>query len=80
MFTAEADDVVPGYNVKLFANIVSSLADRESSIAIPVKSYQLGNMAFRAGTIAAVNVIAVFILPGACLICGLVIWLKRRRK
>lgn len=80
MFTAEADDVVPGYNVKLFGSIISSLADRDSSVAVPVKYYDMGNLIFNSQIISIVAVVAVFVLPIGCLVFGLVIWLKRRKK
>lgn len=80
MFTAEADKVVPGYNVKLFSGIVSDLADRDVSIAIPLKYYEIGNLVFRARTVYIVTIVSIFVLPLTCLISGFVIWLKRRRK
>ncbi len=80
MFTANADDIVPGYNVKLFGSIVSSLAERETSVSIPVKYYEIGNLAFTAKAVYVVGVISVIVIPVGCLIAGLVIWLRRRRK
>lgn len=80
MFTAGADDIVPGYNVKLFGKILSSLADRENSVAIPVKYYEIGNLILNARIIYIAAFIAVVLLPAGCLIAGLVIWLRRRKK
>lgn len=79
MFTTEADDFVPGYNVKLFGSIIASLADRENSIVIPVKYYEIGNLIFSARAVAVVFVVIVLLAIG-CLIAGLIIWLRRRRK
>ncbi len=80
LFTAEADAIVPGYNVKLFGGVVSSLADREASVSIPAKYYEIGNLSFAAGTVYLVAIVAIFVLPLGCLIAGLVIWLRRRKK
>lgn len=80
MFTTVADDMVPGYNIKLFCSMISSLADHERSIAIPAKSFEIGNLIFSAQSVYLVGAIAIFILPIGLLIAGLVIWLRRRKK
>ncbi len=80
MFTANADDIVPGYNVKLFSSMVSSLAEREDSVAVPVKYYEIGNLIFSARSVYIVGFVSVIVLPIGCLIAGLVIWLRRRKK
>lgn len=79
MFTSEADDIVPGYNVKLFGNIVASLANRETSVVIPIKYYEIGNLIFSAKTVI-VTFVVISLLTVGCLIAGLIIWLTRRRK
>ena len=79
MFTAGADGIVPGYNVRLFGSIVASLAEHEASVSIPVKYYEIGNLAFHnrtAQVTAAVLVLAVII----CLAVGIWIPLARRKK
>lgn len=80
MFTASADDVVPGYNVKLFSSMLSSLAERDDSVAIPVKYYENSNLVFNAQTVYTVGIVSVFLLPIICLVNGLIIWLRRRKK
>ena len=80
MFTANADDIVPGYNVKLFSSIVSSLAERETSVTVPVKYYEIGNLIFNARAVYIIGLMSVIVIPIGCLIAGLIIWLKRRRK
>lgn len=80
MFTTVADDMVPGYNIKLFCSMISSLAEHENSIAIPAKSFEIANLVFSAKTAYLVGVIAIFILPIGALAAGLIIWLSRRKK
>lgn len=80
LFTTVADDVAPGNNVKLFAGMISALADHESPVTVPVKSLMMTNLVFRAQTILVVSVLCVIVIPLAALVTGLVIWLRRRRK
>jgi ABC-2 type transport system permease protein len=80
MFTSLADNMVPGYNMKLFSSMISSLAEHENSVAIPAKSFEIGNLTFNARTVLIVGVVAIIILPLGLLIAGLIIWLKRRKK
>lgn len=80
MFTAGADDIVPGYNVKLFGSILSSLADRNTSVVVPIKYYELPNLVFSARTVYIVALVSIIVLPLSCLIVGLVIWLRRRKR
>lgn len=80
MFTAEVDDIVPGYNVKLFGSILASLASRDTSVVVPIKYYELPGLVFSAQTVYIVAFSSIIILPSACLIFGLVIMLRRRKR
>lgn len=80
IFTSLADDVVPGYNVKLFGSILASLSEREVSVSVPVKYYEIGNLAFSARTVYMVEAVYVFILPIGCLLVGFIIWFRRRKR
>lgn len=79
IFTSSADKIVPGYNMKLFGSIISSLADRESSVSIPVKYFDIGYLAFNAKAVYITGFVSIIVIPLGCLIIGLIIWLKRRR-
>ncbi len=79
IFTSSADKVVPGYNMKLFGSIVSSLTERENSVAVPVKYFDIGYLTFDARTVFVVGFVSIIVLPLGCLIVGLVIWLRRRK-
>lgn len=79
IFTSAADKVVPGYNMKLFGSIISSLAEHESSMSVPVKYFDIGYLAFNARMVYLVGFVSIIVLPLGCLIVGLVIWLRRRR-
>ena len=79
IFTSAADQIVPGYNMKLFGSIISNLAERESSVSVPVKYFDIGYLVFDARTVYIVGFVSIIVLPLGCLVTGLVIWLRRRR-
>ncbi len=80
LFTTLADDVAPGNNVKLFAGMISAMADHESPVAVPVKSLVMTNLVFKAQTVLIVSILCVIVIPLAALLTGFVIWFRRRRK
>ena len=80
MFTGIADDMAPGNNVKLFSGMISALADREASVAIPVKSLAMSNLTFKAQTAYIAAVLCVIVVPLTVLAAGGVIWFKRRKR
>ena len=80
LFTSLADEMAPGNNVKLFCSMISSLADHESTVAIPVKSLSMPNLVFNAQTAYIAAVVCVIVIPLAALAAGFVIWFRRRRR
>ncbi|MBD5520593.1 MAG: copper ABC transporter permease [Lachnospiraceae bacterium] len=80
LFTKSADDMVPGNNVKLFSSVLSALVEHESSVSIPVKSYDSSNLVFPTKVYALVGIFTIVIIPLSCLVIGFVIWFKRRKK
>lgn len=79
MFTYEADSIVPGYNVKLFGNIVANLADRDISVTVPIKYYEIGNLVFREKTVR-ISFGVIFLLAVECLLTAIFVPLRRRNK
>lgn len=79
MFTYEADSMVPGYNVKLFGNIVASLADRDISVTVPIKYYEIGNLVFRERTVR-ISFAVIFLMAVECLLAAIFVPLRRRNK
>ena len=80
MFTDSIDNAVSGNNKQLFSNIMSTLANHETSVSVPVKSYEMDSLIVSASDLAVFGIIAVVILPLALLVAGLIIWLNRRSK
>lgn len=80
LFTKSADDMVPGNNVKLFSSVLSALVEHESSVSIPIKSYDSSNLIFSRRVCALVGIFTIVIIPLFCLVIGFGIWFKRRKQ
>lgn len=79
MFSEDTDNVVPGYNVKLFGGIIASLAEREISVTVPIKYYEIGNLVFSAETVKVASRI-ILVIVVACIVLAIYIPLTRRHK
>lgn len=79
MFTEIADSVVPGYNVKLFGGIAASLAERDISVTVPTKYYEIGNLVLNSKT-TIIAFCVIGLLAIVCLISAVFIPLRRRHK
>ncbi len=79
-FTADADSIVPGNNVRFFAGILSTFTTHESSVMIPVKSYDASILAFSTRDVILAGILSTLVIPFGCLVTGFVIWFRRRRK
>ncbi len=80
MFMDNIDMAVSGNNKKLFSNIMSSMAEHETSVSIPAKSYQMEMLAVSAGDVIFFGVVMVVVVPLALITIGIVIWLNRRKR
>lgn len=80
LFTTLVDQSVSGNNSKLFARMISALADHESPVAVPVKSLAMTNLIFKAQTTYIAAILCVIVLPLVTLLTGLLIWIRRRRR
>ncbi len=72
--------MTPGNNEKLFCSMISSLADHESVVGIPAKSFSMSPLVFSAQTVMTASVVCVILVPGILLVNGIVIWVRRRRR
>ena len=80
MFMDSADSVAAGNNKQLFTNIMSTIANHEVSVSIPVKSYEVESLTASAGDVTFFGIVAVVMIPLGLIIAGMVIWLNRRKK
>lgn len=80
LFTDDANSVVSGANLTLFTNTFSGMTDHETSVSIPVKSYEVSNLVVDSAQILLLGLLVTVILPVGCMIAGFVIWFRRRKR
>lgn len=80
MFTDSADNIVSGNNRQLFTNIMSTIANHEISVSIPVKSYEMEYLTASSADMYIFQTVVTILIPLALIVCGFVIWLQRRKK
>lgn len=80
MFMDNIDMAVSGNNKKLFSNIMGTMAEHETSVSIPSKSYQMEMLIVSARDVIFFGVVMVVVVPLALITIGIVIWLNRRKR
>jgi ABC-2 type transport system permease protein len=80
MFTSDADQMVSGANLSVFAATISSFVDHETKVSIPVKSYDADYLTVTQASIFIVGGIMVVLIPILLIATGIVIWIRRRRR
>ncbi|MCR5802286.1 MAG: Gldg family protein [Lachnospiraceae bacterium] len=79
MFTQAADAMVSNTNQKVFIATVGKYMGKENAISIPSKAFDLGYITTTYADLIVISVITVILLPIALLVCGIVIWARRRK-
>ena len=76
------NQMVSGGNLELVTESVSAVSKSgdEASVSIPSKSLQTDYLTLTNYDASFWMIMSIIILPGLCLVCGLVIWLKRRKQ
>lgn len=80
IFTDEASAMVSGANQMLFTNTISGFIDRETSVSIPAKSYEVSYLTVTQSDVLILALITTIFLPVGCMVLGFVIWLRRRKR
>jgi ABC-2 type transport system permease protein len=80
MTNSQADQIVSGNNVLLFQNIMSKLVDHETTVSIPVKSYEMSYLTIPMSNTMFFGIMLVIVVPLVMIIVGIVIWVKRRKQ
>ena len=80
LFTQNADEIVSGTNLMLFAGTLGSFVSYTDSIVVPVKSYEVSYIAMPQSSIVFLALATVIVLPFGFLITGFGIWFKRRKR
>ena len=76
----QVDAMVSGGNSTLFLNVLSQLADHESTVSIEAKSLAVSWLTVTAGSAIFWGLITVLVLPLFLLCLGGVIWFQRRKR
>ena len=76
----QVDAMVSGGNSTLFLNVLSQLADHESTVSIGAKSLAVSWLTVTAGSAIFWGLITVLVLPLFLLCLGGVIWFQRRKR
>lgn len=79
LFTDDADMMVSGANLALFTNTVSNFVNHESSVSVPVKSYNVSYLTVPQTSVLFLAPLVTVILPLGLLVTGFVIWFQRRK-
>lgn len=81
IFTDSVSQSVSGANLVLFMNTLNAYVEGyESKISIPVKSFEVSNLVVTSSQVIWIGAITTIVLPLSCLVCGFVIWFKRRKR
>ncbi len=80
IFTDEASSMVSGANQVLFTNTISSFVDHESSVSIPVKSYEVSYLTANQLHMLLLALLTTILLPVGSIVAGFVIWFRRRKR
>ena len=76
----QVDAMVSGGNSTLFLNVLSQLADHESTVSIEAKSLAVSWLTVTAGSAIFWGLLTVLVLPLFLLCLGGVIWFQRRKR
>jgi ABC-2 type transport system permease protein len=81
-FTESADDIVSGRNGRLFGQLMTTICSNgeDKSVVVPVKSFDAPTLTVTDYAIHMYGMLWGILLPLASIVCGVVIWILRRRK
>lgn len=84
MFTDSANQMVSGHNATLFNGIVNAMVATDSSgdntIVIAAKDYTVSNLTISAKAKLIYGILWGIVMPIVLIICGVVVWAKRRKR
>lgn len=74
------DQMVSGGNSRLMMNTLSWICGSTASVSVPVKSMSTDYLTVPSASGSFWSIIVIALIPGAFLVYGLYIWLKRRKQ
>ena len=78
-FNDQVDSYVSGQNLELFKGIVSGYSDSETAVSIDAKDYSYANLNVNQALIFVGAGILIVMIPVVLIICGIIIWFRRRK-
>lgn len=83
-FTDASDQMVSSRNSLLFNDILSVMVDDEGTsndgIVVPVKNYETATLTVNARAAFIYGILFTLLIPLGCIVAGIVVWAKRRKK
>lgn len=76
---ASDDMVINGANAALLLNALNWLTEREQLLAIEPRSPEQTKLLLSAGELSSIYWLILVLMPGAAIVAGIVVYLKRRR-
>lgn len=77
---SQMDELVSGANTSIFANTLGWLCDAEESITVHAKAIDSEYLSLSTAQAARWSIVLVVLIPGIFAVCGIRVWLKRRKK
>ena len=78
LYTSQLE--IPEGNMRLFQNSISWLFNEKTTVAVPVKEFQVERTVIPWATSGLISLVLAVVLPALVIGGGLVIWIRRRRR
>ena len=72
--------MVSGGNIDLVIDSLNWMCDTEDSVSIPSKDLSVSYLTWTGHAAGSWSLILIAVLPGAILIFGVVVWMRRRKQ
>ena len=78
-FNDQVDSYVSGQNLELFKGITRGYSDSDVTVSIDAKAYTLDRLSINQALVFASAGLLIVVIPVALIVCGIVIWFRRRK-
>lgn len=80
MLDESLDSYVSGGNLSLLLNSINAVCDRAESITITGKAMEYSFLTMTSAQVTRMSIIVIGVLPLACIIAGVVVFVKRKKR
>lgn len=80
LFTDVANQYTMDNNLKLFTNAVSAMTGETEGISVPVKSLETAYITVSAASALRCAVLLIGVVPVGLILCGIIIWIRRKKR